>query len=169
MGPNIGPHPFLVSTPKCERQFDIFNPRQREPTMTTQRFSGMVAVITGAHQGIGRGVAERLGAEGAHVVCLDLKDCDETVAAIMEAGGTTESVRCRTCDQASWNSARHRGNGRIPVLTRGRLHHRHDLPGRRWLVDCLKCEPPTGEKRKEKRETTSRLPLCRKLRCQCSS
>ncbi|MEY3640845.1 MAG: short chain dehydrogenase, partial [Actinomycetota bacterium] len=44
--------------------------------MTAKRFSGMVAVITGAHQGIGRGVAERLGSEGAHVVCLDLKDCN---------------------------------------------------------------------------------------------
>ncbi len=38
-----------------------------------QRFEGQVAVVTGAASGIGRGVAERLAAEGARVVIADIQ------------------------------------------------------------------------------------------------
>jgi NAD(P)-dependent dehydrogenase (short-subunit alcohol dehydrogenase family) len=37
----------------------------------TQRFAGRVAVVTGAGQGIGRGIAVRLASEGATIVAVD--------------------------------------------------------------------------------------------------
>ncbi|WP_269509204.1 benzoate diol dehydrogenase BenD [Burkholderia sp. IMCC1007] len=53
--------------------------------MTMQRFSGKVVVVTGAAQGIGRGVALRAAAEGGKVLFVDRADFVAEVAA--EAGG----------------------------------------------------------------------------------
>ena len=39
--------------------------------LTPGRFAGRVAVVTGAAQGIGQKVAERIGAEGGAVVLVD--------------------------------------------------------------------------------------------------
>ncbi|WP_175717835.1 benzoate diol dehydrogenase BenD [Burkholderia anthina] len=53
--------------------------------MTMQRFSGKVVVVTGAAQGIGRGVALRAAAEGGKVLFVDRAAFVAEVAA--EAGG----------------------------------------------------------------------------------
>ena len=53
--------------------------------MNTQRFTGKVVVVTGAAQGIGRGVALRAAAEGARVLFVDRADFVSEVAA--EASG----------------------------------------------------------------------------------
>lgn len=53
--------------------------------MSMQRFSGKVVVVTGAAQGIGRGVALRAAAEGGKVLFVDRADFVAEVAA--EAGG----------------------------------------------------------------------------------
>jgi 3-oxoacyl-[acyl-carrier protein] reductase len=51
-----------------------------------------VALVTGASRGIGRGVAESMGAAGAIVVASDIRDASATASAITEAGGRVESA-----------------------------------------------------------------------------
>jgi NAD(P)-dependent dehydrogenase (short-subunit alcohol dehydrogenase family) len=55
-----------------------------------------VAVVTGAAQGNGRAIAERLAAEGALVVCGDIKDVEleAAVKGIIDAGGRAEALHC---------------------------------------------------------------------------
>ncbi|WDD90872.1 1,6-dihydroxycyclohexa-2,4-diene-1-carboxylate dehydrogenase [Burkholderia sp. FERM BP-3421] len=54
--------------------------------MTMQRFSGKVVVVTGAAQGIGRGVALRAAAEGGKVLFVDRADFVAEVAAEAPSG-----------------------------------------------------------------------------------
>ncbi len=65
-----------------------------------QRFDGRVAIVTGAAQGIGRAIAERLGQEGAQVVVVDVNG--EGAAATAKAiGGKSFGVQCDIGDPAS--------------------------------------------------------------------
>lgn len=55
----------------------------------TQVLEGKVALVTGGARGIGAATAERLAAEGAHVVCLDIPQENETLeATVARIGGT---------------------------------------------------------------------------------
>jgi dihydroxycyclohexadiene carboxylate dehydrogenase len=56
--------------------------------VTPGRFAGKVAVVTGAAQGIGQKVAERIGAEGGAVVLVDRADLVHDVA-----GGIDEAAK----------------------------------------------------------------------------
>ncbi len=60
-----------------------------------QGLAGKVAIVTGASQGIGQGIANRLGSEGAKVI-IDYvggpADAEETQRAIQKAGGEAEIV-----------------------------------------------------------------------------
>ncbi|RQR53056.1 1,6-dihydroxycyclohexa-2,4-diene-1-carboxylate dehydrogenase [Burkholderia sp. Bp9140] len=60
--------------------------------MTMQRFSGKVVVVTGAAQGIGRGVALRAAAEGGRVLFVDRADFVAEVAAGAPGGNTAGFV-----------------------------------------------------------------------------
>ena len=58
------------------------------------RFKKKVVVVTGAAQGIGRGVALQVAAEGGAVVAVDRADLvKEVVAEIKDAGGKAIAVQ----------------------------------------------------------------------------
>ena len=94
--------------------------------ITPGRFAGKVAVVTGAAQGIGQKVAERIGAEGGSVVLVDRADIVQEVAKGIQdsaqesgSGGSASSV---TADLESFAGAERAVNaaldrhGRIDVL-----------------------------------------------------
>lgn len=59
----------------------------------TQSLAGQVAIVTGAAQGIGRGIALVLAEAGARVVIGDIQDASGTVQQIRAAGGQATSTR----------------------------------------------------------------------------
>ena len=69
----------------------------------TGRLDGRRALVTGAGAGIGRAIARAFAAEGARVVCADLRAgaAEETAAAITASGGEAQAVSCDVADEAS--------------------------------------------------------------------
>lgn len=57
----------------------------------SSRLDGQVAIVTGAAQGIGRGIAVVLAEAGAKIVIGDLQPADATLEEIRAAGGTAVS------------------------------------------------------------------------------
>src|SRR5690242_4136868 len=70
---------------------------------TSEKYAGKHAVITGAGSGIGRAIALRLAAEGAHVHVLDLNGeaGDEVAREIRQAGGEATCAAVNVADEAS--------------------------------------------------------------------
>lgn len=60
-----------------------------------------VSIVTGAARGLGRAYAEALAAAGSAVLACDVNDCDETVEAIVRAGGQAVSATVDITDMAS--------------------------------------------------------------------
>src|SRR5690349_13835557 len=76
---------------------------KREQECSMGRLEAKVALVTGSGTGIGRAMAERFAAEGAHVVvCGDREPTLlETVGAIQAAGGRAESHVCDVTDETA--------------------------------------------------------------------
>jgi 3-oxoacyl-[acyl-carrier protein] reductase len=61
-----------------------------------QRLANKIALVTGASKGIGAAIARHLGAAGAHVIvnyATSKPGADQTVAAIVAAGGTAAAIQ----------------------------------------------------------------------------
>lgn len=73
------------------------------PTPTNGRLSGKNALVTGASRGIGRAIAVRLAAEGAHVAAGVREEADgaDLVGEIEGAGGSAVAVLLDVTDAAS--------------------------------------------------------------------
>jgi NAD(P)-dependent dehydrogenase (short-subunit alcohol dehydrogenase family) len=67
---------------------------------TADRFRGKVVVVTGAASGIGKATANRFGADGATVACLDLNHAgaEATATSIRDAGGAAHAFRLDVSD-----------------------------------------------------------------------
>lgn len=94
--------------------------------LTPGRFAGRVAVVTGAAQGIGQKVAERIGAEGGAVVLVDraelVHDVARGIVRAAEASGSGGSAASVTADLETWAGAQQAveaalaAHGRVDVL-----------------------------------------------------
>jgi NAD(P)-dependent dehydrogenase (short-subunit alcohol dehydrogenase family) len=71
------------------------------------KLEGKVALITGAGQGVGRGIALAMAAEGAAIAVLGRtkSKCDVVVGEIEARGGTAISVRCDVESRADVDTA----------------------------------------------------------------
>jgi NAD(P)-dependent dehydrogenase (short-subunit alcohol dehydrogenase family) len=65
-----------------------------------ERLKDRVIIVTGAARHIGRAFALRAGVEGAKVVAADIRDCEETVALVCEAGGEVLPLHVDVADEA---------------------------------------------------------------------
>ena len=70
------------------------------------RLEGQIAVVTGAGAGIGKAIALRLAAEGAHVTVNDLDPvrAEDTTSAIEAAGGEACAIGADVSDEAGVNA-----------------------------------------------------------------
>jgi len=88
--------------------------------MSGNRFAGQAVIVTGAAQGIGRGVALALAREGAQLVLADRSELIAEVAAEVQALGAMVTVV--RCDLETWSGAAQLNDetmaayGRVDVL-----------------------------------------------------
>lgn len=83
------------------------------------QLEGKVAIVTGAARGLGRAYAEAMAGEGASILACDINSCDDTVAAIVAAGGRAEAAVTDISKMASCTAMAEQALqsfGRIDVL-----------------------------------------------------
>ena len=79
------------------------------------RLDGTRALVTGANTGIGQAIAISLAERGAHVLAAGRSPCDETVARIVDAGGSAEGFALDLSDAAA-AAERLREAGTLDIL-----------------------------------------------------
>ena len=69
----------------------------------TADLAGQVAIVTGASRGLGKAIALELAANGARVACVarDKEKLSQTVAEIVQSGGTAEAFSCDVKDRTT--------------------------------------------------------------------
>jgi len=86
----------------------------------TGRLEGRVALVSGALRGIGRAIAECLGADGATVIVTDLDAADSDAAPSACAGITgARYIKLDATQETDWQAARDRvadDHGRLDIL-----------------------------------------------------
>ncbi|UNO41577.1 SDR family oxidoreductase [Streptomyces sp. MST-110588] len=85
--------------------------QQRRPSGTPDgaRFPGRTVLVSGAAGGIGAATADRLAAEGARVLLLDIDDerGEHTARRIRAAGGAASYQHCDVAREEDWQRAAH--------------------------------------------------------------
>ena len=79
------------------------------------RLESRIALVTGSGRGLGAGIVQAFGREGAHVVCADVIDAAETAASIPSGEAIALDVTDRAAVEAAFADVVER-HGRIDVL-----------------------------------------------------
>jgi 3-oxoacyl-[acyl-carrier protein] reductase len=107
--------PGLLPCPAMTSAAAAAGPR---PQPVPGRLAGHAAFVSGSARGLGRAIAERLGAEGAAVAVadLDLPAAEEAAAALRDAGAQAIAVQCDVRDGDAVAAAMQRSIGELQVL-----------------------------------------------------